>query len=61
MTEAINQYGGTINEFIGDAILVIFGVPTQREDDAERAVVCAVAMQMAMPGINAKLKELGLP
>ncbi|MGD1804359.1 CHASE2 domain-containing protein [Dapis sp. BLCC M126] len=61
MTEVINQYGGTIDEFIGDAILVIFGAPTQREDDAERAVACAVAMQMAMPGVNAKLKELGLP
>ncbi|MGB3510073.1 MAG: adenylate/guanylate cyclase domain-containing protein [Microcoleaceae cyanobacterium] len=61
MTEVINKYGGTIDEFIGDAILVIFGAPTQRENDAERAVACAVAMQMAMPGVNAKLKELGLP
>ncbi len=61
MTEVINQYRGTIDEFIGDAILVIFGAPTQKKDDAERAVACAVAMQMAMPSVNAKLKELGLP
>ncbi|MGK7919327.1 MAG: CHASE2 domain-containing protein [Trichodesmium sp.] len=61
MTEVISQYGGTIDEFIGDAILVIFGAPTQREDDAERAVACAVAMQMAIPNVNAKLKELDLP
>ncbi|MEM1171611.1 MAG: adenylate/guanylate cyclase domain-containing protein [Cyanobacteria bacterium P01_H01_bin.35] len=61
MTEVINQYGGTIDEFIGDAILVIFGAPTQREDDAEKAVACAVAMQIAMPGVNTKLKKLGLP
>ncbi|WP_256386685.1 CHASE2 domain-containing protein, partial [Hydrocoleum sp. CS-953] len=61
MTEVINQYGGTIDEFIGDAILVIFGAPTQREDDAKRAVACAVAMQITMPSVNAKLKELGLP
>ena len=61
MTRVINKYGGTIDEFIGDAILVVFGAPTQREDDAERAVACAVAMQMAMPGVNAKLKQLDLP
>jgi len=61
MTEVINQYNGTIDEFIGDAILVIFGAPTQREDDAQRAVACAVAMQKSMPSVNAKLNELGLP
>ncbi|WP_287521950.1 adenylate/guanylate cyclase domain-containing protein [Okeania sp. SIO2C2] len=61
MTEIINEYGGTIDEFIGDAILVIFGAPTQKEDDAERAVACAVAMQMEIYDVNAKLKELNLP
>ncbi len=61
MTEVISQYAGTIDEFIGDAILVIFGAPTQRDDDAERAVACAVAMQMAIPDVNAKLKKLDLP
>ncbi len=61
MTGVINQYSGTIYDFIGDGILVVFGAPTQREDDAERAVACAVAMQMSMPRVNAKLKESGLP
>lgn len=58
MTEVISQYQGTIDEFMGDGILVLFGAPTLREDDAKRAVACAVAMQLAMPSINEKMKDL---
>ncbi|HAG83281.1 MAG TPA: adenylate/guanylate cyclase domain-containing protein [Cyanobacteria bacterium UBA12227] len=61
MTEVITQYGGTIDEFIGDTILVLFGAPTQKEDDPQRAVACAVAMQLAMSSVNEQLKRLGLP
>ena len=53
MADVIMEYGGTIDEFIGDAILVIFGAPLQAPDDARRAVACAVAMQRAMGPINA--------
>ena len=60
MTEVIDAYGGTIDEFIGDAILVIFGAPIPREDHAERAVACAVAMQRAMSEVNAVMAERGL-
>lgn len=41
MTEIIQKYQGTIDEFIGDAILVIFGAPILRPDDPRRAVACA--------------------
>ncbi len=58
MTEVISQYQGTIDEFMGDGILVLFGAPTLRDDDAKRAVACAVAMQLAMPAINEKMKDL---
>ncbi|MDX1419528.1 MAG: adenylate/guanylate cyclase domain-containing protein [Rubricoccaceae bacterium] len=61
MTEVIDAYDGTIDEFIGDAILVIFGAPIAREDHAERAVACAVAMQRAMADVNAALLERALP
>ena len=61
MTDVITKYQGTIDEFIGDAILVLFGAPTQREDDAERAVACAVDMQLAMSAVNEQLKQLDLP
>ncbi|MCB1192370.1 MAG: hypothetical protein H7A23_24560 [Leptospiraceae bacterium] len=61
MTEVILKYHGTIDEFIGDAILVIFGAPIQRDDDAKRAVACALEMQQAMRDVNQKNKELGYP
>jgi class 3 adenylate cyclase len=61
MTPVILRHRGTINEFIGDAILVLFGAPFERPDDAERAVRCAWAMQRAMAGFNAESAEHGLP
>ncbi|MGH6804009.1 MAG: PAS domain-containing protein, partial [Methyloceanibacter sp.] len=61
MVAVIKQYQGTIDEFIGDAIFVLFGAPTWQEDDAQRAVACAVAMQLAMDGINEQNKQEDLP
>lgn len=61
MADVITQYQGTINEFMGDGILVLFGAPTEREDDAPRAVACACAMQLAMGAVNERLKHLGFP
>jgi adenylate cyclase len=61
MADIIVQHQGTIDEFIGDAILVIFGAPLARPDDARRAVACAVAMQRAMKGINEHNASVGLP
>jgi len=61
MTEAIATYQGTIDEFIGDAILVLFGAPIHREDDAARAVASAIAMQLAMRSVNDKLAKMDLP
>jgi adenylate cyclase len=52
MVEPIQRLGGTIDEIIGDAILVIFGAPLALEDAAERAVRCALEMQKAMGGVN---------
>ncbi len=60
MSEVINQYQGTIDEFMGDGILVLFGAPTARSDDALRAVACACAMQLAMGAVNAQLQSRGL-
>ena len=61
MIEVIMQYQGTIDEIIGDAMLVIFGAPIGRQDDAQRAVACAVAMQLAMDAVNAENRRTGLP
>ncbi|MDJ0735273.1 MAG: adenylate/guanylate cyclase domain-containing protein [Nostocaceae cyanobacterium] len=61
MADIITKYQGTIDEFMGDGILVLFGAPTTREDDPTRAIACAVAMQQAMQPVNEKMQELGLP
>ena len=61
MSEVIVRYQGTIDEFIGDAILAIFGAPERRPDDAARASACAVAMQVAMKEVNAFNLREGLP
>jgi adenylate cyclase len=61
MTDIILKYQGTIDEFIGDGILVIFGAPFQRPDDAQRAVACAVEMQLAMAAVNERNRQAGYP
>ncbi len=52
MSDIIMKYNGTIDEFIGDAILAIFGAPITRVDDTDRAICCALEMQAAMSEIN---------
>jgi class 3 adenylate cyclase/uncharacterized protein YggT (Ycf19 family) len=61
MSKIIGQYKGTINEFIGDAILTFFGAPVKYGDSPARAVACALAMQLGMEEVNRKNKEKGLP
>lgn len=61
MTDIIFKYNGTINEIIGDAILILFGAPSTRPDDADRAIACALEMQQAMDGVNQSNREHGQP
>ena len=61
MTDIIMAHQGTIDEFIGDAILAVFGAPQHRDDDADRAVNCALEMQAAMAQINQQNQAEGLP
>ncbi|MDX2255274.1 MAG: adenylate/guanylate cyclase domain-containing protein [Pseudanabaenaceae cyanobacterium bins.39] len=61
MTAIVAEYQGTVNEFIGDGMMVIFGAPIQREDDTQRAVTCAIAMQLEMQTVNTKLNNMQLP
>ncbi len=46
----IDRYGGTVEKFIGDAVMAIWGVPISREDDAERAVRAALELVQAIQG-----------
>jgi len=61
MNAIISRYDGTIDEIIGDAILALFGAPLVREDDAARAVACAIEMQLAMARVNDQATAQGLP
>jgi adenylate cyclase len=61
MVDVILPYQGTIQELMGDGLLVFFGAPIWREDDAQRAVACAVAMQLAMATVNEQNRQQGLP
>jgi len=61
MTEIIVEHGGTVNEFIGDAIFAIFGAPIAHSDHAERAAAAAIAMQNAMAEINRAHAARGVP
>lgn len=61
MIEIITRYRGTVDEFQGDGILAFFGAPLAAGDDAERAVACALEMQIALLEINAEQRRLDLP
>jgi class 3 adenylate cyclase/tetratricopeptide (TPR) repeat protein len=56
MKQVAETHGGTVEKFIGDAVMVVFGVPRLHDDDAERAVRCGLAMQEAITQLNRELK-----
>jgi class 3 adenylate cyclase/Tfp pilus assembly protein PilF len=53
--EEVIRYGGTVDKYIGDNVMAIFGAPIAHEDDEDRAVRAALGMQEAMGEINADL------
>jgi adenylate cyclase len=59
MRTHIEQYGGTIEKYAGDAVLALFGAPIAHEDDAERAVLCALQMQRAVAEAAPTVTEHG--
>lgn len=61
MIEVIRKYRGTIDKIIGDGILATFGATKERPTDTERALACAIEMQLAMDRVNARNRVDGLP
>src|SRR5204863_8073175 len=55
--EEIERFGGSIDKFIGDNVMGVFGAPTAHEDDPERAVRAGLGMQGAMEEANRQSKE----
>jgi DNA-binding SARP family transcriptional activator len=53
----LEQHGGAVEKFIGDAVVAVFGIPHQHEDDALRAVRAAVELQARVTELNAELER----
>src|SRR5438309_8793082 len=57
MTEQIRRHGGTVEKYIGDAVMAIFGAPVAHEDDPDRAIRAALDMQAALNRFNTRRLE----
>jgi len=55
----IERFGGTVEKFIGDAVMAVFGAPVAHEDDAERAVRAALRIAEAIERCDAKEPDEG--
>jgi class 3 adenylate cyclase/tetratricopeptide (TPR) repeat protein len=58
MRREIEASGGTVEKFIGDAVMSVFGVPVAHEDDADRSLRAALAMRIALEELNRSLMEV---
>ncbi|MEJ7623534.1 MAG: adenylate/guanylate cyclase domain-containing protein [Pyrinomonadaceae bacterium] len=59
MSEIIFEHGGTLDKYIGDGLMALFGAPTATPEDARNAVKAAVAMQQRLVTLKAELSEQG--
>jgi class 3 adenylate cyclase/tetratricopeptide (TPR) repeat protein len=54
---SLERHGGTVEKFIGDAVMAVFGVPTVHEDDALRALRAAAELRDALASLNGELER----
>ena len=55
--EAVQRHGGTVEKFVGDALMAVFGYPRVHEDDALRAALAALELRRALDAVNATLER----
>ena len=61
MTDLLFEYGGTLDKFIGDAVMAFWNFPKKQEDHAVRAVLCAIAMQKKIKELQIDWAKRGFP
>lgn len=61
MTEVIHAHDGTVDKYIGDAVMAFWGAPMDDPDHADHAVAAALAMQQAVTRLNREFQSLGWP
>lgn len=61
MTEVIHAYNGTVDKYIGDAVMAFWGAPIDDPDHADHAVAAAIAMQRRVELLNREFEALGWP
>lgn len=61
MTELIGTQRGTLDKYIGDAIMAFWGAPVQDHERSRHAVETALAMQGRLPALNSELNRRGWP
>jgi adenylate cyclase len=61
MVDILFEHGGTLDKFMGDAIMALWGAPIAHADDADRAMACALDQLQALEKMNVKWKERGRP
>jgi adenylate cyclase len=61
MTDVVFRHDGTLDKYVGDAVMALFGVPVPHDDAARRAVATAIDMQSALLELQEKWRREGLP
>jgi class 3 adenylate cyclase len=57
LRKEIERFAGTVDKFIGDAVMAVFGAPAAHEDDPQRAVRCSLRMLEAIAELNARIQR----
>src|SRR4051812_50126773 len=57
MREAVERHGGTVENYVGDAVMAVFGIPVAHEDDALRAVRAAADMRDEVVSLRGELRQ----
>jgi adenylate cyclase len=61
ISEVVEAHGGVVDKYLGDGVMGLFGAPVTREDDAQRAVACALEIRRRVEALGPALAAQGLP